>query len=99
VRRARASEINKTFARAKSWRETAVDHARAKPWRETTFSARAVSDWGDLVDANICGRGSYGFGMRMFWGKVEGSVGWLKSVFDPIKAFGVVLHFFSWRCS
>jgi hypothetical protein len=26
--------------------------------------------------------------MRMFWGKVEESVGWLKSVFDLIKAFG-----------
>lgn len=46
MRRARALEINKTFTRAKSW-------------RETTFSARAVSDWGDLVDANICGRGEY----------------------------------------
>jgi hypothetical protein len=53
VRRARASEINKTFTRAKSW-------------RETTFPARAVSDWGDLVDANICGRG------RIFAG--EGAV-------------------------
>ena len=44
IGRARASEINKTFTRAKSW-------------RETTFSAREVSDWGDLVDANICERG------------------------------------------
>jgi hypothetical protein len=52
-----------------------------------------MSDWGDLVNENICGRGSCGFGMRMFWGKVEESVGWLKIVFDPIKAFGSCFTF------